>query len=76
MTLWLTRLRYGIRFIVHNIKRIKLANICDKIPEAAAMLTIKSTPGRPRLEMDQPDLLQSIINIATVGGGADDRRRS
>lgn len=36
---------------------------------------MKKGPGRPRLEEDQPDLLQVITSIATLGSGAHLRRR-
>lgn len=45
-------------------------------PEAAAVLKKKSKVGRPRIEDKQPELLQAIVDIATHGAGADERRRS
>ena len=32
--------------------------------------------GRPRLEIDQPDLIKSILDILQVFSATDDRRRS
>lgn len=39
-------------------------------------LSIKTEPGRPSLEDNQPGLLQAICDIATHGSSAADRRRS
>jgi hypothetical protein len=45
-------------------------------PEIYAKLHKRSKPGRPRVEDDQPELLSTIVDIATYGGGAEERRRS
>lgn len=42
----------------------------------AKSLKLRDTPGRPRLEADQADLLQTIKTLAIFGGAADNRRRS
>lgn len=57
-------------------KKQKMSELCEKIPEAAEIVQIRSTPCRPRLEVDQPDLLKIIVDLATHGSAADDRRRS
>lgn len=40
------------------------------------LFQFREEPGRPRLEVDQPELLQTISRIAMFGGAADERRRS
>lgn len=55
--------------------RAKLDEVREKIPAAAEVLKKKKEPGRSRLEDEQPDLLQVITAIATVGSGAHLRRR-
>ena len=45
-------------------------------PELKEKLKMRSTPGQPRIETDQPGLMNAIVNLATHGCGADDRRRS
>ena len=36
----------------------------------------RGTPGRPRIETDQPKLLSTILDIVQASSSADDRRRS
>ena len=47
------------------------------VPEAAAIIGSHNdkTPGRPRLEAQQPELLEAIVQIAFYGSAAHDRRR-
>lgn len=54
----------------------KIEEIKSTFPEAAKILNQKSTPGRPCIEDNQPDFLKTIIDLATYGSGADDRRRT
>lgn len=56
-------------------KRTKLKELCQEIPAAGAILNLRQKSGRPRIEEDQPDLLQVIVKIATLGSGAHLRRR-
>lgn len=55
----------------HKIEEIKSTN-----PEVALQVTRRSQRGRPRLEESQPELLKAIVDIATYGCGADERRRT
>ena len=58
-----------------DTNRAKIIEVCEKIPEAGALLKVRKEPGRPRLEEDQPDLLQVISSIASLSSGAHLRRR-
>lgn len=44
-------------------------------PEFASALKLRDSPGRPRIECDQPDILKTILEIATIGSACGDRRR-
>ncbi|XP_050498755.1 uncharacterized protein LOC126879621 [Diabrotica virgifera virgifera] len=54
--------------------KIKLA--CNQSPTVASLLKTRSTPGRPRLEEQQPLLLKTIVDLAMFGASAEERRRS
>lgn len=54
-----------------KIEEVKTTN-----PEVGLKVGRKSQRGRPRLEEHQPELLKTIVDIATYGCGADERRRS
>lgn len=56
--------------------KILLNQLIETNPEAASILNKRAKKGRPRLEENQPDLLKTIIDIATYGAAADERRRS
>ena len=47
-------------------------------PEASSALKqfMRNHPGRPRLEIDQPELLSIIIKIVQNSSAADERRRT
>jgi hypothetical protein len=55
-----------------------MKSIVVKNPEFTEALKpfIRDKIGRPRLETDQPLLLKTIIDIASVGSSTDERRRS
>lgn len=57
-------------------RKVSLEKICEINKEAAAVLKVRNKIGRPHIEEDQPELLQSIIDIVTLGGAAHDRRRT
>ena len=44
-------------------------------PEFAQSLRLRDTPGRPRIECDNPGILETILEIATIGSACGDRRR-
>lgn len=44
---------------------------CSTIPPG-----LRDAPGRPRLEENQPGLMETIAEIASFGGTAYDRRRT
>ena len=44
-------------------------------PEFAAFMKLREGVGRPRIECDQPDIMRTILEIATVGAACGDRRR-
>ncbi|KAK3907774.1 Cytochrome b6-f complex iron-sulfur subunit [Frankliniella fusca] len=57
-------------------KRNALQEVVASNPQLRKRLKVRERTGRPRLEDDQPLLLQTIIKIAQAHGGADARRRS
>ncbi|XP_055543780.1 uncharacterized protein LOC129729295 [Wyeomyia smithii] len=57
-------------------RKSALKEILAKDPELASSLKIRQQPGKPRIELDQPKLLSTIVQIAIAGGAADERRRS
>lgn len=57
-------------------RKVNLEKICEMNKEAAAVLKVRNKIGRPHIEEDQPELLQRIIDIVTLGGAAHDRRRT
>lgn len=58
-------------------QKIKIKQLCEKYPDVRKDLKFRdSVTGRPRIEVDQPDILNAIIDIATFGGAADERRRT
>ena len=52
--------------------------ISESSEEAAKALKNfnRETVGRPRLEVDQPDIIKSILDIVQVASATDDRRRA
>lgn len=50
--------------------------LCAKNPELKEALKIRDKSGRPNLEIEQPELMKAIINIAIHGSAADEKRRS
>ncbi|XP_037030801.1 uncharacterized protein LOC119070532 [Bradysia coprophila] len=58
----------------HNFKA-KLSKICDSNPDVKKALKIRNSTGRPRLEVEQPELLKTIIAIAIHGSASHDKRR-
>ena len=56
-------------------KRRNLEEVQLQYPEIAAQLKTKPTVGRPRVEADQPDLLRDVLEIATIGAAASEKRR-
>ena len=59
-------------------KRMALESTCREIPEAAASLKSfnRMEKGRPRKEVDQPELLSTILKIVEASSAAHDRRRT
>ena len=57
-------------------RKCEMAEMLSENPSMSHRLKIRNVPGRPRLESDQSDLLETIKTIAIFGGAADDRRRS
>ena len=60
-----------------SLKRI-LNDIVDDMPYLKSKLSKfdREKNGRPAVIEDQPDLLNAIVNIASIGAAASDRRRS
>ena len=60
-----------------NLKR-GIEEVCEKDAEAASVLKSfnRGVTGKPRLEVDQPELLSAIVKIVTNSSATDDRRRS
>lgn len=59
-----------------EVKRARLEEVIEKHADVENILRPKPTPGRPRIEDNQPDLLKTIVEIASLGSGADSRRRT
>ena len=55
-----------------------IKKVSEKDEEAAEMFKTfnRKVTGRPRLEVDQPGILSTIIDIVDLNSAADDRRRS
>lgn len=65
------------RQLKNRVKRkANLQIVLAAYPESANILKTRNRAGRPRLENSQPELLKAIIDIATYGSGAHERRRS
>ncbi|KAL5491710.1 hypothetical protein EMCRGX_G017057, partial [Ephydatia muelleri] len=52
-----------------------MLDLCEKNPEVKELLKLREKSGRPRLEEDQPLLLQAIVDIALHGAPAHERRQ-
>ena len=52
-----------------------LDDACGSNPELAKKLKIRKDVGRPVLELDQPQFIKTLLDIAQHGASADDRRR-
>ena len=57
-------------------KRENLAKLCEKNPDLREALKLRGKTGRPTLEVDQPELLKAIVDIALHGSAAHEKRRS
>jgi hypothetical protein len=57
-------------------KKRKLNALIEDNPELRASLNVRAKPGRPRLEEDQPSLLETIVDIAMHGSASHERRQS
>ena len=57
-------------------RKKKLAAACAKNPELKSTPIIRNEAGRPRLEDDQPPLLQAVLDIAFNGSAAHEKRQS
>ena len=61
---------------VRKSRKRKLQEISKISTEAAKILNLREECGRPRIEVDQPELLKTITEIASRGCGADPRRQT
>ena len=52
-----------------------MLDLCEKNPEVKELLKLREKSGRPRLDEDQPLLLQAIVDIALHGAPAHERRQ-
>jgi hypothetical protein len=50
--------------------------LCERDPNLKKELNIHNTRGRPSLDETQPQLLSAIVDIASFGCSADERRRT
>ena len=57
-------------------KKLKLDEICRANPDIKKQLNVQDKIGRPSVTEDQPDLLKTIVDIATSGCAADERRQT
>ena len=60
-----------------RIESEKKLKIVRDFPEIAASIKLKvhDQPGRPSLNIDQPEMMNDILNIATIGAACSDKRR-
>lgn len=56
-------------------QKLKLKKVLE-IPGVNDILKLQKIAGRPKLENNQPELLKTILDIATFSGGADPKRRT
>lgn len=71
------KIHYQKRQLKNRRKRKEnLSKIIAAYPESASILKSRDRAGRPRVEDSQPELLKAIVDIATYGAGAHERRRS
>ena len=57
-------------------KKVLLEKVCTEHPEIKNALKIRERTGRPALEVEQPLLLKTIIDIAVHGSAAHEKRQS
>lgn len=57
-------------------KKQKIATLCSTNKEAASILYVRETVGRPRIEEEQPELLKAIADVAIFGGATHNRWRT
>ena len=76
----LHRLKYDAKHKQARRKKFKdaMKTVCQDNPAVGSILNSfnRETTGRPRLEVDNPDLLSTIVNIVKFSSTVDDRRRS
>ena len=53
-----------------------MEDIIQDHPEIRKKLKVRDGSGRPSITEDQPELLKTIVDIAIIGSGADERRNS
>jgi hypothetical protein len=58
-----------------NRKR-EIGNLITQNPDISKKMRVFESPGRPRLEVDQPEILKAICDIALFGSAAHDRRQN
>lgn len=56
--------------------RIRREDLVEEYPVLKKKLKLRDSAGKPRLEIDQPQLLQTIVDIATYGSAAHNRRQN
>ena len=63
---------------IRGRKRQAIQSLCEENVEVAAKLKRfnREVVGRPRVEVDQPALLSTIVDIAQQGSSADERRQT
>ncbi len=54
----------------------KIAKAIEQYPALASQITLRDGPGQPPLEDVYPDMHQVLLEIATVGAAASDRRKN
>jgi hypothetical protein len=59
-----------------NERKKTLAKLCETNQEITKALKVREKIGRLRLEIEQPDLLKAIVDIALYGSAAHEKRQS
>ena len=62
-----------IRHRAHKKQREE--RLKNEHPEFAQVLKLRDTVGRPRIECDNPGILETMLEIATIGSACGDKRR-
>lgn len=58
------------------VMKERMNTVCIQHPDVVEILKLRGSIGRPAIEVDQCDLLKTIIEIAVHGSSAEEKRRA